>query len=126
MDLRKIMAFLLVAGLMATAGCGSKDEDEGFGQGGGGTGFTASTVSLGTASITGKVTLNGKTPAAAVISMDADPVCKSQHSTAPKDESVEADAKGDLANVFVYVTDAGNVAAPTTPVTLTQKGCMYT
>lgn len=125
MDLRKYMAFLLVAGLMVTAGCGSKDEDEGFGQGGGGTNTTASATALGTASITGKVTLSGKAPAAAVISMDADPVCKSQHSTAPKDETVVANAKGDLANVFVYVTDAGSTAAPTTPVTLTQRGCMY-
>lgn len=119
------MAFLLVAGLVTMAGCGSKDEEEGFGQGGGGN-TTASTATLGTASITGKVTLTGKAPAAAVISMDADPVCKSQHMKPVKDESVEADAKGDLSNVFVYVTDAGNVAAPTTPVTLTQHGCMYT
>jgi hypothetical protein len=126
MDLRKYTAFLLVAGLVAVAGCGSKNEDEGFGQGGGGNTTAASATALGTASVTGKVTLSGKAPAAAVISMDADPVCKSQHATSPKDETVVADAKGDLANVFVYVTDAGSIAAPATPVTLTQKGCMYT
>ncbi len=126
MDLRKITAFLLAAGLVAVAGCGSKDEDEGFGQGGGGNRTVAAATALGTASVTGKVTLTGKAPAAAVISMDADPVCKSQHATSPKDEMVVADAKGDLANVFVYVTDGPSVAAPATPVTLAQHGCMYT
>ena len=124
MDSRKILAFLMVAGLVSMTGCGSKD-DEGFGQGGGGN-ATASAATLGTASISGKVTLNGKAPAAAVISMDADPVCKSQHQSSVKDETVVADSKGDLANVFVYVTDAGNIAPPATPVTLTQHGCMYT
>ena len=124
MDMRKYTALLLVSGLIALGGCGGGDNDDDLGKGGTG-GTTASTVSLGTASVTGKVTLNGKAPAAAVISMDADPVCKSQHSTAAKDETVVANAKGDLANVFVYVTDAGNIAAPATPVTLTQHGCMY-
>ncbi len=126
MDSKKVLAFLLAAGLAAAmAGCGSNDEDEGFGQGGGGGNTTASTTTLGTASISGKVTLSGKAPAAEIISMDADPVCKSQHAGSVKDETVEADAQGDLANVFVYVTDAGSVAAPTTPVSLVQKGCMY-
>jgi len=127
MDLKRVMAILLVVGLVAV-GCGSKDEDEGFGQGtGGGSNTTASApAALGTASITGKVTLTGKAPAAAVIAMDADPVCKSQHATSPKDETVVVDSKGDLANVFVYVEDgAGSTPAPTTPVTLLQKGCMY-
>ncbi len=127
MDSRKLTAFLLAASLMAFTGCGSKDEDEGFGQGGGGGNNTvAATTALGTASITGTVTLSGKAPAAPVIAMDADPVCKSQHATSPKDELVTADAKGNLANVFVYVKDgAGSTAAPATPVTLLQKGCMY-
>lgn len=123
MDLKKYYAFLLVAGLLV-AGCGGSDDEDNFGKGGGGT-STASTVALGTASISGKVTLSGKAPAAAVISMDADPVCRSQHSTAAKDETVMADSKGDLANVFVYVTDAGSTPPPAAAVTLTQKGCMY-
>jgi len=130
MDWKKATAFLALAGLVALAGCGSKDDDEGFGQGGGGnnnTTSTASTAALGTGSITGKITLKGKAPTASVIAMDADPVCKTAHSGAVKDESVVADAKGNLANVFVYVKDGANsYPAPASAVTLTQKGCMYT
>lgn len=126
MDLRKYTALMLVAGLALTAGCGSKDEDDLGSAGGGGNASTAS-AALGTGSITGKVTLKGKAPAPAIISMDADPVCKSQHTGAVKDETVVADAKGDLADVFVYVKDgAANYPAPATAVTLTQHGCMYT
>lgn len=81
---------------------------------------------MGTASISGKVTLTGKAPINDTITFDADPVCKSQHASAGKNEVVLADAKGNLANAFVYVKDgAGNYTAPTTPVTLLQKGCLY-
>ena len=130
MDLRKVLAFLTMAGLLTLAGCGNSDDSDDFGKaasgGGSGTASSASAGAMGTASIAGKVTLTGKAPIAAVISYDADPVCKSQHATSGKDETVIADDKGDLANVFVYVKDgAGSYSAPTTPVTLLQKGCMY-
>ncbi len=130
MDLRRVLAFLMMASLLAVSGCGSNDEDD-FGKApSGGSSNTASSSgpsgAMGTASISGKVTLSGKAPIADIISYDADPVCKSQHATSGKDETVVADAQGDLANVFVYVKDgAGSYSAPTTPVTLLQKGCMY-
>jgi hypothetical protein len=131
MDLRKVVAYLAVAGLLAVGGCGNSDDQDDFGKASGGGSSTAAgsgpSGAMGTASISGKVTLTGKAPIAAIISYDADPVCKSQHATAGKDETVVADANGDLANVFVYVKDgAGSYSAPTTPVTLLQKGCMYT
>jgi hypothetical protein len=125
MNLKKYYTFLLMAGLVV-AGCGGGGDEDNFGKGNGGGTNTASTTALGTASISGKVTLTGKAPAAAIISMDADPVCKSQHASSVKDETVVADAKGNLANVFVYVKDGGSVPAPATAVTLTQHGCMYT
>ena len=82
---------------------------------------------MGTGVVSGKITLSGKAPVGDKISMDADPVCKSQHASSVKDETVVVDAKGNLANVFVYVKDgAGNYPAPATGVTLTQHGCMYT
>ncbi len=123
MDFRKLSAVALAGLLTATVGCGSKQEDE---LGGGGGGTKAPAAQMGTASVSGKVTLKGKAPAAAKVSMDADPVCKAQHSGSIADETVMADAKGDLQNVFVYVKEgAGSYPAPASPVVLDQKGCMY-
>ena len=122
MNLRKYFVLMLAVSLVAVAGCGNKDEDDL----GGGSGQAVQAAVMGTGVVSGKVTLIGKAPVADTISMDADPVCKAQHSGVVKDETVVADAKGDLANVFVYVKDgAGNYPAPTEGVTLTQKGCMY-
>ena len=126
MKLNKVFALMMMAELVAVAGCGSSDDDD-LTSGGGksGSASSAPAAALGTASIAGKVTLTGKAPIAAKISFDADPVCKSQHTGTANDQTVVADAKGDLANVFVYVKDAPNTAAPTTPVVLTQHGCLY-
>jgi len=127
MDMRKYYALMLVAAL-ALAGCGSKDDEDltAGGNSGGGNASSAAAAPTGTASIAGKVTLSGKAPIAAKIAFDADPVCKSQHASSVNDETVIADAKGNLANVFVYVKDgAPSTAAPSTPVVLTQHGCMY-
>ena len=133
MDMRKFLALALVASLFTMAGCGSSDDDDQYfanhGKGGGsssqGSGGGASGPT-GTASVSGKVTMTGKAAPNDVITFDADPVCKSQHATAGHNDVVLADAKGDLANVFVYVKDgAANYPAPSTPVTLLQKGCLY-
>lgn len=127
MDFKKVVVFLAVAGLVALAGCGNTEEGFGKGgQGGGGNTATVLTATLGTGYITGKVYLKGKAPSAGIISMDADLFCKSCHSRAIKDETVVADAKGNLANVFVYVKEgAGNYAVPSAAITLIQKGCEY-
>jgi len=125
MNLRHYLVFILAAGLM-TAGCGKNSDDDLDAMGGGNTG-SASAAKLGTAVISGKVTLKGGAPKAELIAMDADPVCKSQHSGSVKDETVVVDAKNDLANVLVYAKDvSGSYPAPSTGVTLTQHGCMYT
>lgn len=65
------------------------------------------------------------------INMDADPVCQQQHTSPVYSEDVVVNANGALKNVFVYVNaeKSGMVrsalAAPTTPVVLTQSGCWY-
>ncbi len=124
MELNKYLALLLIAGL-TVAGCGKSDDDDLTAGGGSSAGSSASAV-MGTASVSGKVTLTGKAPQQAVISFEADPVCKAQHTGTTYDETVVADAKGDLANVLVYVKEgAGNYPAPSTGVTLLQKGCQY-
>lgn len=118
---------VLLAGTFLIAGCGQKSSDDdlaAFANKASGT--AAATGAKGTAVLSGKVTLNGKAPAPAKIDMSADPVCKAQHSTSVTDPSVLQNADGTLQNVFVYVkSGAGSYSAPTTPVTLEQKGCMY-
>lgn len=119
----------ILATILLVAGCGSKSDDESDFGGGKQQGAAVSSSSVGaqgTAVLSGKVVLNGKAPVAAKIDMSADPVCKSQHSDTVKDESVIQNADGTLQNVFIYVkSGAGNYPAPTTPVALNQKGCMY-
>jgi plastocyanin len=123
MELKKILTLLAVAALL-TAGCGQKSEDEELMEAANGAAKTAAV--LGTASVSGTVSLTGKVPGTALFSVDADPVCKAQHTGMVKDETVITDAKGDLKNVMVYVTDgAGSYPAPSASVSLNQKGCMY-
>src|SRR5690349_14948187 len=100
MDLKKLLAITAVAGFVMTSGCGQKDDDDLMAGGGG-----KSAGVMGTASVTGKVTLTGKAPAGSTISMDADPVCKTAHTSAVADETVVVSKKGELANVIVYVKE---------------------
>jgi plastocyanin len=131
MKTRKHLVWTLALALGA-AGCGGGgDEFDEFGDlnfkdGGGGSTSASSSAPAGTASLAGKAVLEGAAPRAAKIRMDADAVCKAQHSTTVESEEVIADAKGNLKNVFVYVKEgAPKVRAPKTPVLLDQMGCMY-
>ncbi len=131
MALKKYLALLAVSAFVAV-GCGSKEDDlsSGTSSGGGSSASSSSSApagKTGTASVSGKITLSGKGPIMQNIDFAADATCKSQHSTPFKDQTVEADAKGNLADVFVYVKEgADNYPAPSSPVVLTQKGCNYT
>ena len=122
-SLRQVVCGILVVGLAAgTAACG------------GGSETTVETPAAPVtnpvdpataATVTGRVTLMGQVPAALPITMASDPRCTK---TGAVTETVVADAKGGLQNVFVYVKDGlGNLAfpVPTTPVVLDQKGCQY-
>jgi plastocyanin len=77
--------------------------------------------------IAGKVTLEGAAPAQEAIQMAADPNCAKMHSTPVNTEFVVAGEGGGLANSFVYVKSGlqGSFPAPTEPVLLDQKGCLY-
>lgn len=126
MDLRKLYALMLALAFVVTGCGGGGDDDLDSTKKGGASSSSAPAGQMGTASISGKVTLSGKAPLMQNIAYDADATCKAQHPTPTKDQLVEADAKGDLGDVFVYVKDgAGSYSAPSTPVTLLQKGCMY-
>jgi len=87
----------------------------------------AAPVSADAATLAGTVKFEGGAPKMAAIQMGADPYCQSQHTTPVTDEEVVVGAAGELANVFVFIKNppAGSYPAPSTPVTLDQKGCRY-
>ncbi|MDP9362068.1 MAG: carboxypeptidase regulatory-like domain-containing protein [Acidobacteriota bacterium] len=87
----------------------------------------AAPVSADAATLTGMVKFEGTAPKMPNIQMSADPYCQSQHTSAPATEQdVVTGPAGELANVFVYIKDIkGNFTAPSTPVTIDQKGCQY-
>jgi len=80
------------------------------------------------ATVKGVVKFEGKAPLAKTISMAADPSCAKQHSSPVMMQEVMADAKGDLQNVIVFVSEGlgdRTFESPTQPVEVEQKGCMY-
>jgi plastocyanin len=80
------------------------------------------------ASVRGTVRFEGKVPASKAISMAADPVCAKQHPSPFLAQEVIADAKGDLQNVIVFVSEGlgdRTFDAPTQAAVVEQKGCMY-
>jgi plastocyanin len=82
----------------------------------------------GTASLKGVVKFEGTAPKPKLISMSADPSCAKQHSGPVFAQEVVTDAKGDLENVVVFISEGlgdRTFDAPTQPVVVEQKGCMY-
>lgn len=80
------------------------------------------------ASVRGAVRFEGNAPVAKAISMAADPSCAQQHRTPLMTQEVMVDGKGDLQNVIVFVSEGlgeRTFEAPTEPVVIDQKGCMY-
>ena len=77
--------------------------------------------------VKGSVKYVGKPPKAKRLRMDADPVCAASHQETAKAESFVVDAKGNLANVIVYLKNVKyNGKAPAEAKTLDQAGCVYT
>jgi plastocyanin len=87
--------------------------------------LTAGTAFAG--DITGTITYTGKVPTLKPIAMDADPVCKSKHSTPVPSEALVLGAGNTMANVMVRVKGPvqGSFPVPATPVVIDQKGCQY-
>jgi plastocyanin len=96
--------------------------------------LVAVTLSPGVAnaagSITGTITFDGKAPALRPIAMDADPVCAKKHTGPVQNEMLALGTGNTMGNILVWVSKglpAGKTwPVPSTPVTLDQKGCMYT
>jgi plastocyanin len=90
-------------------------------------GSPPSTTTSG-ASVKGVVKFEGTAPKPKQISMSADPSCAKQHSSPVFTQEVMTDSKGDLQDVVVFVAEGlgdRTFEAPTQPVVVEQKGCMY-
>lgn len=95
---------------------------------------TITTAALVTASpgevggVKGKTLFQGEAPRRRKVDMGSDPACHALHAEAAREESVIVGEKGELANVFVWVSkglEGKEFALPTTPAELDQKGCTY-
>ena len=84
---------------------------------------------LTAATITGKVSYEGREPNLRPLAMDADPACAAKHSGPVKPETIVLGDGNALANVFVYVKSGlpdQDWPAPSDPIVVDQKGCIYT
>jgi hypothetical protein len=70
----------------------------------------------------GHVSVKGKIPVMEDLKRNSDAFCAKK---AMKDESVVADAKGNLANVVVHINGLPSTPAPSQKVTLSQDDCTY-
>jgi len=81
------------------------------------------------ATITGTVTYEGKVPTLQPIDMKADAACAKMHGTPQPSDVLVLGPGNTMANIMVSVATglpAGKTyPAPTTPVTMDQKGCHY-
>jgi hypothetical protein len=83
--------------------------------------------SIGSAVVSGRVTLAGEIPPPEEINMASDPICAARGRGKVREEVVVG-RDGSLENVFVHVVSGLGervFAPPQTPVTLDQKGCAY-
>ncbi len=78
--------------------------------------------------VTGKVSFDGKAPAAARLRMDADKICARAHKAPVMGEDVVVNKNGTLKNVLIYVKDGlggKKFDAPKDKVVFDQEGCVY-
>jgi hypothetical protein len=128
--MKSILVSVLTASAFFVAGCGgSKSPETAKEEAAAPPAATATVDDATAATVTGKVSLTGAKPVEKTIDMSANPACARAHAGAPqKSEEVVVNGNGTLKNVFVWVK-AGlpdkQWPVPSTPVELTQKGCMY-
>ncbi|OED34955.1 hypothetical protein AB834_05395 [PVC group bacterium (ex Bugula neritina AB1)] len=88
--------------------------------------FCFSNVLFG-ASISGKITYEGKVPKFKPIKMAGDPVCMSHHADKVYPEVLVLGENNEMANIIVTVLNVpqGDYPLPKEPFLLNQKGCLY-
>ena len=80
------------------------------------------------ATISGTVKYEGEVPKFKEIKMEADPICLTHHTTPVYPQKLVLGEGNVIGNVFVHVVsgyEKKQYPAPTEPVVLDQKGCMY-
>jgi plastocyanin len=86
-------------------------------------------VANAASSVTGTITFEGKAPALRPLAMDADPACAKKHSGPVANEMLALGNGNTMGNIMVWVSKGLPTGktwpAPSTPVTLDQKGCVY-
>jgi len=115
----KVRNFILLVALVTTALFLSKRAAHAAGP---------ANVSVRSTSLKGTVRFQGPVPVGKPINMSADPSCAKQHSSPAMSQEIMADAKGDLQNVVVFVSDGlgdRTFDPPSQPAVIEQKGCMY-
>jgi len=78
--------------------------------------------------VKGKALFQGEAPRRRKVDMGSDPACHGLHTEPPRDESIIVGEKGELANVFVWVSkglEGKKFEPPKEPAVLDQKGCTY-
>ena len=78
--------------------------------------------------LTGRVTFSGTRPAAELLHINEDPVCRQAFGNKLKSDAVLIGADGSVQNAFVYIKDTLADYAfdvPAEVVTVDQKGCRY-
>ena len=81
-----------------------------------------------TASVLGRVRLEGTKPESAHINTASDPTCAKAHPGGVTSEDFVVGSEGTLENVVVFISDGMNDKSfdvPAEPVTIEQKGCVY-
>ncbi|MGQ0646009.1 MAG: hypothetical protein ACT4P7_00470, partial [Gemmatimonadaceae bacterium] len=119
----------LIGGMVLTAvACGGSDQKSADTAQGTAPAAGAATTALGGGSVTGHVKFDGAPPANPAIDLAEEAACKAKYSGPAVDPVVMVE-NGMLGNVVVYVKSglpAGQTyPAPTEPVVLDQRGCLY-
>ena len=129
MTLRSHSILIAVAAGLVLAACSKKEEAPPAAQPTASAPAAAPVDAATAATITGTVKLDGAAPKAVRLKTDSDPFCSKAHASSPlMSEEVETDAKGDLANVVVYIKSGlenRTFPTPTATVELAQDGCHY-
>jgi len=119
-----LSAFVL---LFVLVGCGGGGGDSGTDDGGQDAAQQEAAEPAGSAMISGAVQFEGEAPERQ--DLDTNRECAKIRDNPPLSQNVVVNDNGTLSWVFVYVKEGlgdQSFSAPTTPVTLDQKGCMYT
>lgn len=127
---QSLVGIVIMTGIIIVNGCGggSQESAKPATQTSGAPAKSAAEAAKpASATLKGHITLQGQVPKNTAIKMDADPVCKGQHSTEVMSQDYIVGAAGELTNVFVYVKSgvSGVSPVPADTIVFDQKGCEY-